>query len=106
MESDAAHILRLSEILCDGLRSNARLRLLSRPNACGIVAFVHREKQSEEVAALLSEKFSVAVRGGLHCAPLMHRALGTGADGAVRASLSAFNTREEVSVLVRAMRRI
>ena len=106
MESDAAHILRLSEILCDGLRSNARLRLLSRPNACGIVAFVHREKQSEEVAALLSEKFSVAVRGGLHCAPLLHRALGTGDDGAVRASLSAFNTREEVSVLVRAMRRI
>ena len=46
------------------------------------------------------------MRGGLHCAPLMHKALGTNEDGAVRASLSAFNTREEVSVLIRAMRRI
>ena len=106
MKSDAEQVFRLTEFLCEGLRSNPRLTLLSRPNPCGIVAFSHREKQSEEVAALLSEKFSVAVRGGLHCAPIMHRALGTGEDGAVRASLSAFNTREEASVLVRAMRRL
>ena len=106
LESDADYVLRLSEILCDGLQANSRLRVLSRPNSCGIVSFTHKLRQSEEVSALLSEKFSVAVRGGLHCAPLMHKALGTNEDGAVRASLSAFNTREEVSVLIRAMRRI
>jgi selenocysteine lyase/cysteine desulfurase len=62
--------------------------------------------QSEEVATLLSEKYSIAVRGGLHCAPLMHRALGTAENGLVRASLSAFSTKEEVSALLKAMRRM
>ncbi len=106
MKNDADHILHLTEFLCEGLRSNSRLTVHSRPNPCGIVSFSHREKQSEEIASLLSENFSVAVRGGLHCAPLMHKALGTNENGAVRASLSAFNTREEASVLVRAMRRL
>lgn len=105
-ESDRNRVEKLTEQLHEGLRRNPKIKLYSFPNPSGIVAFAHREKPSDEVANLLSEQFSVAVRGGLHCAPLMHRALGTEKSGVVRASLSAFNTAEEVNTLLRALRRI
>ena len=45
----------------------------------------------------------IAVRAGLHCAPLAHRSAGTLGSGTVRLSFSDFNTPEEVSRLVSAM---
>lgn len=105
-ESDRLRLESLTSYLWEGLRCNPRVQIYSSPNPSGIVAFAHREKPSSEVANLLSDRFSIAVRGGLHCAPLMHRALGTEKDGLVRASLSAFNTKEEASALLHAMRRI
>ncbi|MCL1872232.1 MAG: aminotransferase class V-fold PLP-dependent enzyme [Promicromonosporaceae bacterium] len=50
---------------------------------------------SEETAGLLADKYGLAVRGGLHCAPLMHRSFRTERRGAVRFSFSPFNTEEE-----------
>ena len=38
----------------------------------------------------------ICVRGGLHCAPLAHAALGTQSTGTVRVSFSFFNTNEEI----------
>lgn len=86
------------------IKGISRLKLYSEPNPCGIVAFAHTEKQSEEVAQELSDKFSICVRGGLHCAPLMHKALGTDDGGLVRASLSAFNRPDECESFIRALR--
>lgn len=105
-ETDREYLFALTELLIEGLRANPRVKVYSAPNPCGIVAFAHEKLQSEEVAYALSENFFIAVRGGLHCAPLMHKALGTDENGLVRASLSAFNTREEAFALVKAMRRI
>ena len=48
----------------------------------------------ETVADRLAEK-GVAVRAGLHCAPLAHLTAGTSETGTVRFSASAFNTVEE-----------
>lgn len=85
--------------LCDYLHAEiAKMpdyKLYSAPNRCGIVSFAHKNVQSELIAAELSEKYSVAVRGGLHCAPLMHEALSTSESGLVRASLSEFNRAGE-----------
>lgn len=50
---------------------------------------------SESAAALLAQK-GICVRAGLHCAPLCHKALGTIDTGAVRVSLSHFNSGEEI----------
>ena len=50
---------------------------------------------SEETAMLLSQK-GFCVRAGLHCAPLCHKALGTIDSGAVRVSLSHFNSSEDI----------
>ncbi len=76
------------------------------PNACGIAAFRHRTLPSEEVAALLSDRFDIAVRAGLHCAPLAHRALGTFPDGLVRASFSPLQSMREVNALVGALKKL
>lgn len=50
---------------------------------------------SSEVSDELAERFGIATRPGAHCAPRMHRALGTTGQGAVRFSWSYFNTVEE-----------
>lgn len=75
----------------------------SRPNACGIVAFAHKRLPSEQVAELLSSKHAIAVRGGLHCAPLMHEALTTLDNGLVRASFSHFNSKAEIDCMLQAL---
>lgn len=50
---------------------------------------------AEEVAAALGEK-DIAVRAGLHCAPLAHETAGTVDTGTVRISFSDYNTPREV----------
>ena len=71
-----------------------------------IVALNIRDYDSASVADELSVEYDIAVRPGAHCAPLMHRALGTTEQGAVRFSFSWFNTEEEIDEAVRAVREI
>lgn len=61
---------------------------------------------SGEVGMILSEDYGISVRIGGHCAPLMHRALGTEKKGAVRFSFSYFNMEEEVDEAARAVKEL
>lgn len=72
----------------------------------GIVALNVGELDSGTVADALSRDYDISTRAGAHCAPLMHEALGTDKQGAVRFSFSAFNTQEEVEAGVRAVAEI
>ncbi len=69
--------------------------------ACN-VAGVH----PQDVGAILDGDFDIAVRVGVHCAPLVHRDLGTIDRGAVRFSLGAFTTEADVDAAIAAMRAI
>lgn len=71
-----------------------------------IVCFNILNTNSAEVANILSEQYDIAVRSGLHCAPLCHSFLGTLETGAVRASLSYHNNMTEVEFFVKAIREI
>ena len=75
-------------------------------NSYGIVAFNIANIESTEVADLLNSKYNICVRPGLHCAPLKHKALGTINQGAVRVSLSYFNTFSEIQKLLFAVKQI
>ena len=75
----------------------------SKQNPCGIVAFAHKKMQSEQLSEKLSSVYNVAVRGGLHCAPLMHEALGTLDGGLTRVSFSHYNTTHEIDELLTAL---
>ena len=76
------------------------------PDRCAIVALNIRDYDSGEVSDALSEHYGIATRPGAHCAPLMHKALGTVEQGAVRFSFSHFNTEEEINIAVAALREL
>lgn len=59
---------------------------------------------SAEISDELAERFDVATRPGAHCAPRLHRALGTEEQGAVRFSWSCFNTEAETDAAAEAVR--
>ena len=63
-------------------------------------------EESGQVSDWLWEDYGIAVRAGAHCAPLMHKALGTEKRGAVRFSFSYFNTEEEVDAAIQALKEI
>lgn len=68
-----------------------------------IVALNIRDYESGEVSYELSQGYGIATRPGAHCAPRMHKALGTVEVGAVRFSFSFYNTEEEIDEAVRAV---
>ena len=72
----------------------------------GIVSLNVGERDSGEVADILSEDFGIATRAGAHCAPRLHEALGTKAQGAVRFSFSWFTTEQEIDAAVAAVKSI
>lgn len=61
--------------------------------------------KSNEVVERLSRS-DICVRGGIHCAILAHKAIGTEKTGAVRISLNALNTREEIDRFIQVMEEI
>ena len=71
-----------------------------------IVALNWRGVPSTELADALWEEAGIATRAGAHCAPRMHRALGTEEQGAVRFSFGYDNTEEEVDEALRVLRRL
>ena len=58
------------------------------------------------VSDWLYENYGIAVRSGAHCAPLMHEALGTREQGAVRFSFGWFNTEAEIDTAIRAVKEL
>ena len=64
------------------------------------------DTDAAEVSDWLWEDYEIAVRSGAHCAPLMHRTLGTEDQGAVRFSFSCFNTEEEVDTAIEALKEL
>ncbi len=71
-----------------------------------VVALNIRDYDSGEVSDVLSVDYKIATRPGAHCAPRMHKALGTTDQGAVRFSFSWFNTMQEADIAAEAVREI
>ena len=78
----------------------------STENTNGVLAFNIDGIHSADLANILSEKYGICVRGGYHCAPKKHEALGTIDTGLVRVSFSLFNTLQEVEKLIFAIKQI
>jgi cysteine desulfurase family protein len=72
----------------------------------GTLSFRHPALAAAEVGGILDQAFDVAVRPGLHCAPYVHRSLGTFPEGTVRVSPGPFSTPADIDHLARALAEI
>ena len=107
-----AAILRQEQALCrmavEELRNIPDLQIFAEktPHAqTGVISLRHRIIDVETLGSELARR-NVAVRSGLHCAPLAHRTAGTLDTGTVRVSFSDFNTEAEVRQFARIMAQI
>lgn len=73
---------------------------------CPVVTLNIGDYDSSEVSDELLMTYGISTRPGAHCAPLMHEALGTVGQGAVRFSFSHYNTEEEVETAINAIREL
>jgi cysteine desulfurase/selenocysteine lyase len=72
----------------------------------GTLSFRTEALPAPEIGGILDQAFEVAVRPGLHCAPYIHRSLGTFPEGTVRVSPGPFSTEQDIDHLAQALAEI
>lgn len=106
VEAIAAHERSLAERFLAGVREIPGIALygaFDQPVRSAIVSLNVGDIDSAEISDALMQGWGIATRPGAHCAPLMHRALGTERQGIVRFSFGYFNTDEEVDTAIDAL---
>ena len=79
--------------------------LYTYPNfESGIICFNLKDFDSIELSNYLDQKYNIAVRGGLHCAPLTHEFFKTTQKGMLRVSLNFKNTKKEINVFLKSIK--
>ena len=114
VESHGLEAIRQHEVeLCDRLR----LALAELPafevyghrdpaRRVGTVSFACELISAPDLGGVLDSSFDIAVRAGLHCAPYIHRALGTAPDGLLRVSPGPFSTTDDIDRLIEALKEV
>lgn len=97
------HEMAICMPIFNALKRNPHIRVLDPEFRVGshvpVLSFVHDHMDSAEIGERLN-KAGIAVRSGLHCAPLAHKFYRSHETGAVRISPSAFTNREEADALI------
>lgn len=107
VEAIAAHERALADRFLAGVREIPGITLygaFDQPTRSSIVSLNVGDIDSAEISDALMQGWGIATRPGAHCAPLMHRALGTERQGVVRFSFGYFNTDDEVDTAIDAVR--
>jgi cysteine desulfurase family protein len=101
--------MALLQRLCKGLSKIQGVTLYCAENPADHLAVLSTNIEGilpEAVGAILDGDFNIAVRTGLHCAPLVHENLGTITAGTVRFSPGNFNTESDIDRAIEAMSKI
>ena len=79
----------------------------NRDNHIAIISLTHSDYRPEELADILDNDFDIAVRSGYHCAPYVHKLIGSENNGGtVRISIGFFNTKNDIDSLINALREL
>ena len=103
-ENIRKHEEKLAREFRRALSDNTLVNLYGREAENGVVSLNIENMDSIEVSQILNDKYKIAVRGGLHCAPLAHETLGT--NGTVRFSFGFYNTMREAEYAADAIKKI
>lgn len=109
MQEIYEHDMLLARRFLEGVRNIKGVRLYGNLEAAVRVPIISLNiggADSALVSDSLWEEYAICTRPGAHCAPLMHRALGTEKQGVVRFSFGYANTLDEVKIAVEAVRKI
>lgn len=109
LERIRAHEVELMERLWRRLDEIGGFEVFGHRDASrrvGTLSFRSEALPATELGGILDQAFDVAVRPGLHCAPYIHRALGTYPEGTVRVSPGPFSTADDIDHLARALAEI
>jgi cysteine desulfurase/selenocysteine lyase len=101
------HETELNKIVTSGLLKLDGISLIGPADSAlrsGIISFNVGKIGSHEVALLLDKNYNIAVRSGAHCVHSWFNAHNL--KGSVRASLYAYNTKEEAAVFLDAMQKL
>ena len=90
-----AHERKLTREFARALEGESRITCFAHPAQTGVLSLTVRGAAVENIAETLARQ-GVAVRAGLHCAPLAHRTAGTEETGTVRFSLSFYSTAHQL----------
>ena len=103
------HEHKLVQRLISALETDDRFEIygdLVSGRRVGIVSINIKGVKPSEVGAILDNSFNVAVRAGMHCAPHIHRKIGTFPEGMVRISPGYFNTMKDIEETISCLERI
>ena len=112
VEEQGVHALREHEVaLCDRFRERAEalggfefFGHRDPARRVGTISFRSEMIPAPELGGILDQAFDIAVRPGLHCAPYIHRSVGSFPEGLVRVSPGPFTTVDEIDQLVEALK--
>jgi cysteine desulfurase / selenocysteine lyase len=96
-----------AERLRDGLGGIPQVQIMDPVRDAGrvpIVSFLINGWPVQDCGYVLTNSFTIICRTGLHCAPLIHAAIGSAPEGTVRFSPSGFTTEEEIGYTLDAVR--
>lgn len=99
----------LFTLLSDGLKDIKGVRVYGRDvtrDRVPIICFNIEGLEADKTAEILESSFEIITRSGLHCAPLIHKAIGTFPAGSVRVSPSFFTTLDEIDKFLYAVKHI
>lgn len=104
VDKNRKYIDRITKNILHGLH-NIGATLYTRDTQTGVVCFNLANADSGYIADKLNE-YGICVRGGLHCAPLVHREQGTSFQGAVRASVGCETKEGEIAYFLSVVERL
>jgi cysteine desulfurase family protein len=108
VQSIRAHEIELNNMLSEGLRKIDGITIYG-PEAekkVGITSIGFDAMSTSEMGQILSKKFGIMIRTGIHCAPLIHETIGTKSKGTLRFSVGFANTQKEISYTLDTVRTI
>jgi len=98
---------KLGEKLLEGILDIKDLTLYGKKSMRGrlsVFAVNPPDSDSATLALRLADEYGIETRPGLHCAPVAHETLGSFPQGTLRLSVGYFNTEEEISKVIEALK--